>query len=59
MDFKNVVFSAARDGKLRRLKVSNTVQVTTMLSPSDPKVPDQKQTLSQGHPEVTLGVTLK
>ena len=58
MDFKNVVFSAARDGKLRRLKVSNTVQVTIM-SPSDPKVTDQTHTLSQGHPQVTLGVTLK
>ena len=31
MEFKNVVFNAARDGKLRRLKVKMTVIIFLMM----------------------------
>jgi hypothetical protein len=31
MEFKNVVFNAARDGKLRRLKVNHTVATAGIL----------------------------
>ena len=31
LEFKNVVFNAARDGKLRRLKVNNNAEICSLI----------------------------